>query len=134
MHIALVILVFNVFWGIMRCNNTEILYVFFFLILFVVSYFLLVQYHMKNMSIGKKQNENIAKRSTDTQIKTSHDNKHNAKRISHSFSMNKQYLRPKNIYHKNIIEPAMSKEQEAEYAMNALNIKKSLNNTIFDSM
>ena len=134
MHIALVILVFNVFWGIMRCNNTEILYVFFFLILFVVSYFLLVQYHMKNMSIGKKQNENIAKRSTNTPIKTSHDNKIIAKRISHSFSINKQYLRPKNIYHKNIIDPAMSKEQEAEYAMNAMNIKKFLNNTIFDSM
>ena len=41
----------------MRCKNREILYVFLFFILFAVSHFLLVQYHMRNIAIDGKENK-----------------------------------------------------------------------------
>ena len=119
----------------MLCKNSEILYVFLFLILFVVSHFLLIQYYMKDMSIGKKRRINAAKISSNLQSTRLNDNSHIPTRNNNgSFMQNREHHRYRNIHHRSIIEPALTGLKEAEYALNTFYFQKSMNYTFFELM
>ena len=124
----------NLGWTIMKCRNSEILYVFLFLILFVVANFLLMQYHMKGLSIGKKRSINFRKSSTDLQSKILKDNSNILIQKHGSLMTNKEHHRYRNIYHRKIIEPPITGQKKVKYALNTFYFQKSLNYTIFELM
>ena len=116
----------------MRCKNREILYVFLFFILFAVSHFLLVQYHMRNIAIDGKENKDTLNGKSNVKNTGFELNNSVLKRKSKLSSKNKKHSRYQSLYNTNIAEPTLTKKEEAEYAVNTFYHKNSLNYTIFD--
>ena len=112
----------------MYCKNTEIFYVLLFLILFVLSHFLLVQYHMNYMSAGKKLSLIEAKMADSFESKEE-PNK-NGVRTFRSSVLSLNRVKSKKIA-RNIIEPPLPKEKEGEYALNVKYFQKLHNYPIF---
>ena len=114
----------------MYCKNTEIFYVLLFLILFVLSHFLLVQYHMNHMSAGQKLSLIKAKMADAYESKEApHKNGVRPFR-SGVLSLNRMALQSKRVA-RNIIEPPLPKEKEGEYALNVNYFQKLHNYPIF---
>ena len=123
-------LVKHVHSSIMYCKNTEIFYVLLFLILFVLSHFLLVQYRINHMSAGQKLRFNKGK-PTDSYGFEEVLNKKDIHPFHSGFwSPNRFSLQGKSIP-RNIIEPPLPKEKEAEYALNMRYFQRLHNCTIF---
>ena len=116
----------------MRCKNREILYVFLFFILFAVSHFLLVQYHMRNIAIDGKENKDTSNGKSNVKNTEFELNNSVIKRKSKLSSNNKKHSRYQSLYYRNIAEPTLTKKEEAEYAVNTFYHRNSLNYTIFD--
>ena len=102
----------------MRCKNREILYVFLFFILFAVSHFLLVQYHMRNIAIDGKENKDTLNGKSNEKNTGFELNNTVLKRKSKLSSNSKKHFQYQSLYYRNIAEPTLPRKEEAEYAVN----------------
>ena len=117
-------LVKHVHSSIMYCKNAEIFYVLLFLILFVLSHFLLVQYRLNHMPARQELKLNKGKPTDSYGFKEVL----NKKDIGPFHS---GFWRSRKSIARNIIEPPLSKEKEEEYALNIRYFQRLHNYTIF---
>ena len=126
MQLKIVVQIINT----MHCRNSELLYVFLFLLIFVISHLMLMRYHMSYMSMGRKYI--VLAGETRDVFKTVDIQKSNGFPPLPSNFAKIHRMSPRNMRKfRNIKEPPIPADKEDEYALNIKYFRRQANYTIF---